>query len=334
MTNHRLGWIPVPSQASHTPSRHGDCHTLDWAPAEESSGFLLTGWERAVGFFFPPPPTSFSLKAAGPYPQPLPGQYGIFCLSEGQHSISWVRPGSLGQSVQCPPSPGLHGPWDPRDGGGAGTGSSLFCSCHMGTSPGSWHQGRPSTRHIPKELARPLTAPLGPEAASQPCPGPAEACGWGVLGQGLCWAFLPPPPLAPAAALWLLSTPGGWERSSGPKPASTFPQGPPLTLVISACPPLAPIPPHLLPVLRCPRVPQGQGTAPSPRHGPNAMGILPTRAEGHEASAARTHLSLGVRAGSAPGKDPHRKLGPDPSQEQDRGRWPKDVSSLAHHFPP
>uniref|UniRef100_A0A480HTV7 Prolyl 3-hydroxylase 3 isoform X1 n=1 Tax=Sus scrofa TaxID=9823 RepID=A0A480HTV7_PIG len=49
--------------------------------------------------------------------------------------------------------------------------------------------------------------------------------------------------------------------------------------------------PLLLPVLRCPRVPQGQGTAPSPRHGPNAMGILPTRAEGHEASAARTHLS-------------------------------------------
>lgn len=49
--------------------------------------------------------------------------------------------------------------------------------------------------------------------------------------------------------------------------------------------------PLLLPVFRRPRVPQGQGTAPAPRHGPHTMGILPTGAEGHQAPAARTNLS-------------------------------------------
>lgn len=80
-----------------------------------------------------------------------------------------------------------------------------------------------SSGHVPRELAQPLTAPLGPEVASQTCPGPAEVCGWGVLGKSLFWAFLSPPscppfPLAPEAALWLLSTPGRLGGQSGPIP--------------------------------------------------------------------------------------------------------------------
>ena len=55
----------------------------------------------------------------------------------------------------------------------------------------------------------------------------------------------------------------------------------------------APPPAHLLPVLRGPGVPQRQGTAPPPCHGPHAVGILHARAEGHEAAAARTNLCLG-----------------------------------------
>lgn len=51
--------------------------------------------------------------------------------------------------------------------------------------------------------------------------------------------------------------------------------------------------PHLLPVLRCPRVPQGQSATPAPSHGPYPMGVLAARAEGHEPSTARMNLSLG-----------------------------------------
>lgn len=46
--------------------------------------------------------------------------------------------------MQCPLSPGLDGPCDSQDGGGTGRESLLFCSCYMGASHGSWHQGSPS----------------------------------------------------------------------------------------------------------------------------------------------------------------------------------------------
>lgn len=64
----------------------------------------------------------------------------------------------------------------------------------------------------------PFTVPLGPGVVSRLCLGPAEACDLGVLGKGLYSGFLPlphfplPPPLPPATALWLLSTPGNGEN--------------------------------------------------------------------------------------------------------------------------
>lgn len=204
-----------------------------------------------------------------------------------------------------------------------------------GLPGGPRHQGRPSTSQVaisPRSWAGPLTTPLECEAASQPCPGAAEACGWGVLGRGPCWSRRLHPSPAPAAALWLPSTPGGrggGSRLTAPTPSirpapglsrghlSPAPRPP-------ACPPLtrprpAPPPAHLLPVLRGPGVPQRQGTAPPPCHSPHAVGILHARAEGHEAAAARTNLCLGWGGGwqiQLQGQG-FRDLDPD-SLEQDR----------------
>lgn len=93
---------------------------------------------------------------------------------------------------------------------------------------------------------------------------------------------------------------GSREESLAQSPASPCPRDPPWDASDPAPRPShtrgtafpTSAPPHLLPVLRRPRVPQRQGAAPSPRHGPHTVGILPTGAEGHEASTARTNLSL------------------------------------------
>ena len=204
-----------------------------------------------------------------------------------------------------------------------------------------------SSGHLPKELAQSLTAPLGPEVVSQLCPGPAEACGWGVLGTGLCLAFLPLPPppplppLAPSVALWLLSTPREWGRRVWPNPLHrlaprTLPgasQPLPLILHTPGGPSLpAPAPPHLLPVLRCPGVPQCQGAAPSPRHSPHTVGILPTGAEGHEASTARTNLSLGGE-GRFSSRDRCSQRTWPRLPRAGWGQGHKMFSSPTHHFP-
>lgn len=148
-----------------------------------------------------------------------------------------------------------------------------------------------SSGHIPKGLAQHLTALLGPEVASQPCPGPAEACGWEVLGKGLCWAF--PPlflPLAPAAALWLLSTPGYGKESLAQCSAPTLSQGHPLGH-ISPC--LSPV---SLPTLH----PPGQTALPtySSSSSPAPCAQVPTCATGPGCSAVP--VSQPTRRGDSP----------------------------------
>lgn len=88
-------------------------------------------------------------------------------------------------------------------------------------------------------------------------------------------------------------------------------------------------PPHLLPVLRCPCVPQCQGAAPAPSHSPHTMGILPTRAEGHQASAARTNLSLGDECRVSSRDGPPENLALTLRLEQGMGH--QKISSLAYH---
>ena len=87
------------------------------------------------------------------------------------------------------------------------------------------------------------------------------------------------------------------EADTPAPPASALPRTLPGSSQPRPSPGPAPPPAHLLPVLRGPGVPQRQGTAPPPCHGPHAVGILHARAEGHEAAAARTNLCLGWGGG-------------------------------------
>lgn len=177
MTNHRLGWIPVPSQASHTPSRHGDCHTLDWAPAEESSGFLLTGWERAVGFFSPPPPHPSHLKQPGPTPSHSQGSMeSSVCPrastpSAGSGLAPWASPCSVLRVQGCtalgiPEMVGVQGQgarcsapvtW------GLLLGPGTKADPPRGTSPRSW-LGPSQLLSDPRRLPSLVLGPLKPAA--------------------------------------------------------------------------------------------------------------------------------------------------------------------------
>lgn len=123
----------------------------------------------------------------------------------------WAQASPQAKSVQGPPSPGLRGPGDPQDGRVQGWRPHCTAAVTQGLPRGPRHQGRPSTSQeaiSPRSWAGPLTTPLECEAASQPCPGAVEAFGWGVLGRGPCWPRLLHPSPAPAAGLWLPSTPG------------------------------------------------------------------------------------------------------------------------------
>lgn len=91
-----------------------------------------------------------------------------------------------------------------------------------------------------------------------------------------------------------------WGHGPGRKKSVNADQCPASTLSPTTTPrppqesqPSALCAPHLLSVLRCPRVPQGQSATPAPSHGPYPMGVLAARAEGHEPSTARMNLSLG-----------------------------------------
>lgn len=61
------------------------------------------------------------------------------------------------------------------------------------------------------------------------------------------------------------------------------------------------------------------------------MGILPTRAEGHKASAARTNLSLRDEGRFSSKDRPSENLVLTPRAGWGRGH--QKVSSLVHHFP-